>query len=135
MSRIFEQTKERARVLLGNPGKTGKLIDDVLRMTSSGKMAPQISGLADKIRSLVRMVKCYIRKEYLDVPWQTIVLATAALVYFVSPVDAISDFLPVIGFTDDAAVLLAVLASIGKDLYRFIAWETSSSDDFIEVPG
>ncbi|NTW82204.1 MAG: DUF1232 domain-containing protein [Chlorobiaceae bacterium] len=132
MSRIFEQTKERARVLLGNPGKTGKLIDDVLRLTSSGRMAPQISGFADKIRSLVRMVKCYIRKEYLDVPWQTIVLATAALVYFVSPVDAISDFLPVIGFTDDAAVLLAVLSSINHDLNRFLEWETTRIDEYSE---
>jgi uncharacterized membrane protein YkvA (DUF1232 family) len=43
----------------------------------------------------------------------------AALAYFVSPVDLVPDLLPVIGFTDDAAVLMAALsmvrAHIGPD--------------------
>lgn len=135
MSRLFEQAVQRTRGLLGNPGKTGKLVDDVLQLTSSGKLSPQISGLADKIRSLARMVTCYIRKEYIDVPWQTVVCVTAALVYFANPVDALSDFLPFIGFTDDAAVILAVLSSINHDLERFLSWETSKCCDFSEDPG
>lgn len=40
----------------------------------------------------------------------------AALAYFVLPTDAIPDVLPVIGFTDDAAVIAAVLALVGKHL-------------------
>ena len=43
----------------------------------------------------------------------------AALAYFVSPVDLLPDLLPVIGFTDDAAVLMAAIsmvrAHIGPD--------------------
>ena len=46
----------------------------------------------------------------------------AALAYFVLPVDAIPDFLPVIGFTDDAAVFAIafglVSRSIKDDHYR-----------------
>ena len=38
----------------------------------------------------------------------------AALAYFVLPTDAIPDILGGIGFTDDAAVLAAVLAIVGK---------------------
>ena len=43
-------------------------------------------------------------------------MVMAALAYFVLPVDAIPDVLPVIGYTDDAAVLAAVIAIIGKNL-------------------
>ncbi|WP_304166478.1 YkvA family protein [Phenylobacterium aquaticum] len=43
-------------------------------------------------------------------------LMMAALAYFVLPTDAIPDFLGVIGFTDDAAVLAAVIALVGKNL-------------------
>ena len=43
-------------------------------------------------------------------------MVMAALAYFVLPVDAIPDILPVIGYTDDAAVLAAVIAIIGKNL-------------------
>lgn len=40
----------------------------------------------------------------------------AALAYFVLPVDAIPDFLPVIGYTDDAAVIAAVLTIVSQNL-------------------
>lgn len=43
-------------------------------------------------------------------------MVVAALAYFVLPIDAIPDFLPVIGYTDDAAVIAAVLAIVGKHL-------------------
>jgi uncharacterized membrane protein YkvA (DUF1232 family) len=43
-------------------------------------------------------------------------LLFAALAYFVLPTDAIPDVLPAVGFTDDAAVIAAVLAVIGKNL-------------------
>jgi uncharacterized membrane protein YkvA (DUF1232 family) len=35
-----------------------------------------------------------------------------ALAYFVLPVDAIADFLPILGFTDDAAVLATAIATV-----------------------
>ncbi|NLH81780.1 MAG: DUF1232 domain-containing protein [Phyllobacteriaceae bacterium] len=37
----------------------------------------------------------------------------AALAYFVAPVDLIPDVLPLLGFTDDAGVLLAAIALVG----------------------
>lgn len=40
----------------------------------------------------------------------------AALAYFVMPVDAIPDFIAGIGYTDDAAVFVAVLSIVGKHL-------------------
>lgn len=35
-----------------------------------------------------------------------------ALAYFVMPLDAITDMLPLIGFTDDAAVIAAAIATV-----------------------
>ena len=40
----------------------------------------------------------------------------AALAYFVLPTDAIPDFIAGIGYTDDAAVLLATLNLVGRHL-------------------
>ncbi|HEY8003916.1 MAG TPA: YkvA family protein [Phenylobacterium sp.] len=40
----------------------------------------------------------------------------AALAYFVMPVDAIPDFIAGIGYTDDAAVFVAMLSIVGKHL-------------------
>jgi len=40
----------------------------------------------------------------------------AALAYFVMPLDAIPDFIAGIGYTDDAAVFMAMLTLVGKNL-------------------
>lgn len=41
----------------------------------------------------------------------------AALAYFVMPVDAVPDIIPLLGFTDDAAVLAAALTAV-RDAIR-----------------
>ena len=40
----------------------------------------------------------------------------AALAYFVLPADAVPDFIPFIGYTDDAAVFAALLRVVGRHL-------------------
>jgi hypothetical protein len=39
-----------------------------------------------------------------------------ALAYFVMPIDLIPDFLPLVGFTDDAAVIAAALAAVSRSI-------------------
>ncbi len=40
----------------------------------------------------------------------------AALVYFLAPIDGIPDFLPLIGFTDDAGVIAATLMTVASNI-------------------
>ena len=40
----------------------------------------------------------------------------AGLAYFVLPTDALPDFLPLLGYTDDAAVFAALLSLVGRNL-------------------
>lgn len=47
-------------------------------------------------------------------PMRVRMILFGALGYFIMPVDAISDFLPLIGFTDDAAVLALALAAVSN---------------------
>jgi uncharacterized membrane protein YkvA (DUF1232 family) len=52
--------------------------------------------------------------------WGSKVLAIAALVYLISPIDAIPDIIPVLGLTDDAAVLAGTAARLATDLKRYM---------------
>lgn len=127
MNKHFEQTSLKAASVIKNHRKTTKLLAAAVSKSSSGKALSQISEISEKIKALVRMVRCYSAREYLDVPWQTMLLITAALIYFVSPFDAIADFIPLIGFADDIAIISAVFSSIIQDVDRFIAWEKAKS--------
>lgn len=46
----------------------------------------------------------------------------SALIYFVSPVDIIPDFLPVVGYLDDAAVVAACIKLVKSDIDDYKQW-------------
>ena len=52
-------------------------------------------------------------------------LVVTGLLYFLAPVDAIPDFIPVLGFLDDAAVIAYVLRAIEADVRAFEEWEAT----------
>ena len=79
--------------------------------------------LLEKITTLSRMVKCYFTGEYKIIPWSSIVKIIAVLIYFISPIDVIPDFLPFIGFTDDLALTVWLFSSLKVDFENFEAWE------------
>ena len=47
-----------------------------------------------------------------DTPLWVKTLAISALIYLITPVDAVPDFIPVSGLADDLSVLVAALASL-----------------------
>ena len=49
-------------------------------------------------------------------PLQVKATLVAAIAYFVLPIDAIPDVLPVLGFTDDAAVLAAAIKLVASSI-------------------
>ena len=65
------------------------------------------------------MLKDFFTKEYTDVPVGTIVAIVCALLYVLSPIDLIPDFLPVIGYLDDAGVVTLCVKSVKVDLEKY----------------
>ncbi|MGH7788388.1 MAG: YkvA family protein, partial [Candidatus Binatia bacterium] len=72
---------------------------------------------------------------YRRVPWKTVAALTAALAYFISPVDALPDFVPLTGFIDDAAVLALVFGAAEADLRRYCAWRGLDASQYFTPAG
>ncbi|UZJ39438.1 YkvA family protein [Prosthecochloris sp. SCSIO W1102] len=121
--KAFERAKKKAENVARNPEKVKQIIDSALNKATAQKTSSQFQEITDKLQALLRMLKSWLNKEYSVIPWQTIILAFTAIIYFVTPFDAIFDFIPLLGFADDVAVLTAVLASINRDLDKFMEWE------------
>jgi uncharacterized membrane protein YkvA (DUF1232 family) len=68
-------------------------------------------------------VKNWKSGSYREVPWNTVVLSTGAIIYFLTPVDLVPDVIPVLGLIDDIAVIRWVIGAIRSDLAKFRAWE------------
>jgi len=74
---------------------------------------------------LVRLLKAWKDGSYRGLSVRTVASLAAALIYVLSPIDAVPDFIPGIGLIDDAAVLAFLLHSMAQDLAAFRAWEQS----------
>lgn len=71
---------------------------------------------------LFRLVKAWVMGEYKEIPRQVVLWAVLAIIYFVSPLDAIPDLFPG-GYLDDIAFISFIVKRLRGDLDRFKDWE------------
>lgn len=116
----------RAERVAKNPNRLKRLLEDsqekINTVTSDSE---KVKGILGILRTLVRMMKAYLRGEYKVVPWKTLLLIVGALIYFVSPLDFIPDFIPITGFIDDFSIVVWVFSRINKEIRRFEEWEAA----------
>ncbi len=87
----------------------------------------ELRGVWDELQALLRLVRAWAQGRYRDVTWKTVGIAAGALVYFLNPFDAVPDFLPGVGYLDDATIIALALASIRGEVRRFLAWESTEN--------
>lgn len=121
----FAKAKQKTEALLENKEKLSKMIVDAKDKANSKK--EKLKDVWSDLQTLLRLVQAWWKKDYQEIPWKTILYAASALVYFVSPLDFIPDFIPIAGFLDDITVITFVVGSIKKDIVKFKEWE--------ELPG
>ena len=93
-----------------------------------GKFAKMIN----QIKLLFEMIRDYWKGEYRAVPWTSIAMAVGALVYFLSPVDLIPDFIPVVGYLDDAVVVGLAIKAIQGDLQAYCVHKKYASEQYFD---
>lgn len=86
------------------------------------RKGPQLGKLKDDVRLLQALCLAWWRGEYRAISPKAMVTVVAGLLYFVSPLDAIPDWLLGVGLLDDIAVLAWVMKSLDGELSAFRAW-------------
>jgi len=80
----------------------------------------------NKVTELLEMLSEYSKGNFklndAAVGW-----IVAALAYLILPTDLIPDFLPGIGFTDDAAVFILAFRQLSQELEHFRSWKELES--------
>jgi len=117
----------KAKKIINDDKKLKELIDDVLKKLKEVSSDKKTSAkLNDSLRLFIRIINAYTSKEYTYIPWKTICLIVAGLIYFIYPVDLIPDFIPVSGLIDDVALIAWIYESIQDDIENFLEWEKTS---------
>lgn len=84
-------------------------------------------GFLQKIPATFRMIKMYYKGEY-KMKLTDILLPALALIYVISPIDIIPDFVPVIGALDDLAILAFAIPMLMKEVDKFLLWENQKNN-------
>ena len=138
--RILGKMKARAQKIVQDHGELKKLLDKTHKKLKEAQENDSLmQKMNDYLKMVTRMIANYLNGSYNHTPWQTILMLVAGLLYFITPLDAIPDFIPmprasskgvlwtfgVAGLLDDATVLLWLGRCFRDDIAQYKKWEDS----------
>lgn len=91
-------------------------------------MAEEAIKVAKTMISLIRDV---MQKRY-SVPKKTLIYTAGALAYLILPIDVIHDYIPGIGYSDDAAVIGLAAKACQEDLKAYMEWKKANGESVSE---
>ena len=86
----------------------------------------------EQIETITRMIGAYVKGDYRGISKTNAALSLAAILYFLSPIDFIPDFLAV-GLLDDLAILTWVYTNFQQEIEGFLTWEEETKLIRIEI--
>lgn len=120
---VFTRQREEAENILKDKEKTQRLVERALNICDRLSNIPRVGILFEDLPVACMMVGDYISGNYKDVPLASIVTITVAMAYIVSPINLVSNTIPVIGTIDDAVVILWALSAVHNDINSYAEWK------------
>ena len=82
-----------------------------------------LARLFQNLKLLLPLIRDYWKGTYRDVSIKSIVIFLMGLVYIISPIDIIPDYIIGLGQIDDVAILGTALYFLERDLIKYKKWK------------
>jgi len=127
-SRIFEVAMGIAEKISYSKGRVYNLLQHAFEKLKeeSGNNRIQADFL-NQVSTLMRMLRAYYKGEYKKIPSGAIMRIVGGLIYFVWILDVIPDFIPILGYADDIAVIVWIYNGLSQELEEFESWESAKA--------
>ena len=117
--RAKKMTRDDIVDVLGKEGKAKTIVEK----------AGFLSQYWEDIKTSFALIRDWFNGSYDKVPARMIVSLAGALIYLVSPLDLIPDWVPMAGLVDDAAMLAFVFQLSKVDLSVYRRWKMAQQED------
>lgn len=123
MAKFNHYQEEATRTLQNVPITQEKLNAILAKAEKLNIDTGPINKVYHDILLFIQIVKAYITREYREIHAGSVIAIFAALIYFLSPIDIIFDYIPGVGYVDDMFVIGLVLKQLDSDLEKFRIWK------------
>lgn len=123
-SPFFKNMLHKAEAYMKKPLRVNQVLNDAYHKASQKKELGTLAGeVWEGLQILFRMIRATVSGQYHGIPTRNIVSALAVVLYFLSPIDFVPDFIPVLGLLDDVALAAWFMTSIKHEMDKFVEWE------------
>jgi uncharacterized membrane protein YkvA (DUF1232 family) len=119
LEKFKEKWTSKAKEYVETPERIKKLIPQIKDYLSK----KGLKEVKEKVTLLIDYLNDIANGNYKNYNVKALLYVVAAMIYLVSPIDVIPDFILGVGFTDDVAVILFVLREISLELDKYKEWK------------
>ena len=129
-----ETRKNYDRMLRYTKGKDfNAYINDEAIRDKIDKAYPALKSALKNVRVLYSLFKDTVDGKY-KLPPASLAMIGSGLLYFILPTDLIPDFIPVIGYLDDLAVLTTIMNMLNTEIREYRAWRNPGNKNHSNNP-
>ena len=122
-----ERRKNYDRMLRYTRGKDFKdYINDEAIRNKINKAYPALKSALENVRVLYAVFKDTAKGKYKLHP-ASLAMIGGGLLYFILPADLVPDFIPIVGYLDDLAVLTTIVNSLKEEIREYQTWKEKES--------
>ncbi len=123
-SAYFREAALTAKAYAKDPDRLRNLFEQARHKIGDMPRGP-FADMWAYLLAMIRLIRAYHEGVYREIPERSLLIIVSAMIYFVSPLDVIPDWIPVLGYIDDALVVGLALKTVREDLDAFMEWETA----------
>ncbi len=128
LDKTLEDSIHKAEELIKDKHKTEETIDEAIKKVNKVEEEKRIfDKIWDELPFMFSMAKDWITGKYKDVSFTTMITILGGIIYFLSPIDIIPDFIPIIGYLDDLYILSTVIDRVKEEIEKYKLWKKINS--------
>jgi uncharacterized membrane protein YkvA (DUF1232 family) len=121
---VFKRMTKKAVSVMKDKDQMQEVSIESLKKGALYKGRKGMDDMWVDVKTFSRLVQEVRKGRYRDISKKSVIMIVGALLYFVSPIDAVPDLLAGIGLLDDVAVIGFVAGQLKNELEKFREWET-----------
>lgn len=121
---VFKRMTKKAVSVMKDKNQMQEISVESLKKGALYKGRKGMDDMWVDVKTFSRLVQEVRKGRYRDISKKSVIMIVGALLYFVSPIDAVPDLLAGIGLLDDVAVIGFVAGQLRNELEKFREWET-----------